>query len=70
MAEMKSTHVLAYISDNFPFRGYHITIARDGCTENGGELGNDYPAAIEKMERWADANGYTNLGGGAWEKQI
>lgn len=69
MAEMKSTHVLAYISENFPFRGYHITIARNGCTENGGELGNDYPTAIEKLTKWAQDNGYKYVDCGVWSKE-
>ena len=68
MAEMKSDGYRAYISEFISFRGYHIVIAYDGYTINGGELGKSYTTAIQRLTDWADKNGYTNLGGGAWYK--
>lgn len=68
MAEMKSDVLFVYMSDYVPFRGYHIVIAYDGHTKNGGELGTDYKTAIERLSAWAERRGYTNRGGGAWYK--
>lgn len=58
----------AYISDYIPFRGYHIVVRHDGFFDNGGELGKDYTAAIEKLTQWAQDNGYRYGDCGAWFK--